>query len=415
MQTNRRQFFGAALAGAGATALSVQNTQGQTISTADTPLTADDLIDSPPLLQCPGETGITVVWAVKKFVYGYVQYGTAQDALDQTGYGAVYGQSPFSDQFLQIRISGLKPNTRYYYRTASVPMRVNGAAEFERQGSPVFSEVYSFETAGSGKSSGSFAAINDVHENRVSIRKEIKRIDELAPDYTVFNGDIVNHYDYQRQIVEKILLPSNPAFAAQRPLLYVPGNHEQRGWWNQNAVKIFPAWDRNEPADISRGRNFVLRCGPLAMLALDSGEDKEDGHKQYAGLAHYAQYRQEQSAWLAAALESPQVKTAPFVAAFLHCPFNVKRPFETDDEHDGAWGKLLHQYGVQLVVCGHWHRFNYEAATAERSWAQVVGGGNGPKSANTVIYGKAQGDVLEVAVAELNKNEELGRWKFAKR
>ena len=54
------------------------------------------------------------------------------------------------------------------------------------------------------------------------------------------------------------------------------------------------------------------------------------------------------------------------------------------DPHDFAywsrecadlWGPALKRAGVQLVVCGHKHRFRFDPPTADRPWAQVVGGG----------------------------------------
>ncbi|GHT17982.1 hypothetical protein FACS1894189_4970 [Planctomycetales bacterium] len=414
MSTNRRQFLG--LAAAAGASLAVR---AETVHAVNNPTsveeaeTFDSLVDSPPVLQVPSNTGMTAVWAVKKNVTGYVQYGLEPEKLDQTSYGAVFGQSPFDDQFLQIRITGLKPNTKYYYRTATVPVQVNGASEFQ-SGTPVFGETYSFETAGSNKAIGSFSSINDMHENRSTLKQLVKRLDLIKSDYTVFNGDAVNHFDRTDQVVEKVLRPAQSAFATERPLIYVPGNHEQRGLWVKNVPRALPTWDRYEPENPSRGRNFVVRTGPLAMIGLDTGEDKEDTHQQYAGLAHYVLYRREQTVWLAEALESPLVKSAPFIVVFLHAPFDVRKPLGNDAEHPG-WGELLNKYQVQLAVSGHTHRFAYFPAEPGRSWAQVVGGGNGPKSQVTVIHGKAEGDSLEVVVDELNKNEELGRWTYPKR
>ena len=79
------------------------------------------------------------------------------------------------------------------------------------------------------------------------------------------------------------------------------------------------------------------------------------------------------------------------------------------------WGPLLTQYGVQLVVTAHRHRFRYDVPTADRTWGQVVGGGHRDTEPITIVHGKATGDAMEVIVDELNSGTELGRWTFARR
>jgi hypothetical protein len=57
-KTNRRNFLGLlTVSGMGLTAVPVLQAQ-------ESGVTESPLADSPPVLQCPSETGITVVWAV---------------------------------------------------------------------------------------------------------------------------------------------------------------------------------------------------------------------------------------------------------------------------------------------------------------------------------------------------------------
>src|SRR5215469_3552337 len=105
---NRRRFLGALGATLAAPALLAQ----------ETPAASEPkLVDSPPSLQCPTKNAITVVWAVGQPAAGFVQYGTNKDNLDQAAYGDVFGNKAYHKRFMQIRIEGLKPNTRYFYRT----------------------------------------------------------------------------------------------------------------------------------------------------------------------------------------------------------------------------------------------------------------------------------------------------------
>lgn len=87
------------------------------------------VVDFPPVLQCPTETGVTVVWAVKRQALGAVQFGLDKDKLDQSAYGEILGLKANDDRFLQVRIDGLEPNKRYFYRTVTTPLTVRCAID----------------------------------------------------------------------------------------------------------------------------------------------------------------------------------------------------------------------------------------------------------------------------------------------
>ena len=383
------------------------------------------LVDSPPVLQCPTENSIAVAWAVGRSAAGLVEFGTDKDKLDQIAMGDVTGLNAYHDRYLQVRLHGLKPNTRYYYRTVTAPFIFHHGHKLERQ-EPVASDVFSFETPGPDGEAASFSVINDTHNNQPTLKRLTDRLAEIGSDYTVMNGDIVSSYDNSEIAVEAILRPGGSAFATERPMLFVPGNHDHRGQWARNLPLAVPLWEHAAPEDRRLPRNFVVRKGPLALIGLDTGEDKPDWHPAWGGLARFEPYRIAQRDWLERMLKSPTVATAPFVVAFCHIPI-----FDADPEANGGdvlerwaqfqrqagnlWGPLLTKYGVQLLVAAHRHRFRCDAPTADRTWMQIVGGGHEPNGQITVIHGKASGNTLEVAVDELNSGKELGRWTFPKR
>ncbi|MDR1380479.1 MAG: metallophosphoesterase [Tannerella sp.] len=383
------------------------------------------LVDSPPVLQRPTETGITVVWAVGQPAAGRVEFGTAKDALIRTAYGDVFGQNSHHDRFLRIEIEGLKSNTRYFYRTVTRPFKFINAYNFE-QGEPVYGDVFSFETAGAKKTAATFSVINDTHNHQDTLEMLTRRLSQLGSDYTVMNGDLVNSFDNADQAVEAALRPGGAAFATGRPMLFVPGNHDYRGAWARNTGLLFPEWRQDHPDDRALGRNFVVRTGPLAMIGLDTGEDKPDIHPAWGGLARFEPYRAAQRDWLERVLNSQEVATAPFVVAFCHIPIFTDNPDDNGgDSLEGyalfqrqagnLWGPLLSKHGVQSVIVAHMHRFKYDAPTPGRTWAQICGGGPGPNGDITVIHGRAEGNSLEIVVDDLHSAKELGRWTFSAR
>ena len=229
----------------------------------------------------------------------------------------------------------------------------------------------------------------------------------------------------------------------EKPLLFVPGNHDFRGEWSRNLPLCLATWDYTPPEpeqiaqfirtlidpsmqpELSRGRNFVVRNGPLALIGLDTGEDKPDNRSEWAGLANFEPYRERQRDWLERVLKSPTVALAPFVVAFCHIPIfdsnpnanggNLPTGYASYQKQAGdLWGPLLMQHGVQVVIAAHTHRHRYDAPMENRTWAQIVGGGPSLDGA-TVIRGKAEGDKLEIVVNLANQNTELGRWTFVPR
>ncbi|MDR0869435.1 MAG: metallophosphoesterase, partial [Planctomycetaceae bacterium] len=378
-------------------------------------------------LQCPTEDSIAVVWAVGKPAAGFVEFGTGKDKLDQKAVGTVRGLNAYHSRYLTVRLEGLKPNTRYYYRTGTAPLIFHTGHKLERQAEE-YSNIYSFETPGEKKDIATFSVINDTHNNQNTLKELLMpKLAEVNSDYTIMNGDIVSSYDNSEVAVEAILRPGGAAYAAEKPMLFVNGNHDHRGIWARELPLAAPVWKPETPDDVNLlGRNFAVRTGPVALLGLDTGEDKPDWHPAWSGLANFEPYRIAQRDWLERTLQSPKVATAPFVVAFCHIPIynpdpkanggDVLEKWASFQRNCGKlWGPVFTKYGVQLVISAHIHQHKYYAPTEDRPWTHLTGGGHEPKGQVTVIHGKAQGDTLELVVDELNQKKELGRWKFAAR
>src|SRR4051812_66835 len=70
---------------------------------------ADDAFPRLPYLQVVSSTAMTVRWRTADQVQGRVWYGTAPDGLSLFADAATAGTEQ------EVRITGLQPNTRYYY------------------------------------------------------------------------------------------------------------------------------------------------------------------------------------------------------------------------------------------------------------------------------------------------------------
>ena len=165
------------------------------------------------------------------------------------------------------------------------------------------------------------------------------------------------------------------------------------------------------------------RVGPVALVGLDTGEDKPDHHPAWAGLAAFEPYRARQRDWLECALRRPEIATAPHLVVFAHIPLRGEPGDNPGDTLEGyarysrhsqqLWHPLLAEAGAQVVISGHTHRHRCDAQTDEFPYAQLVGGGPTPEHA-TLIRGRADAERLELTVTDVS-GAERGRWTFAAR
>ena len=78
-------------------------------------------------------------------------------------------------------------------------------------------------------------------------------------------------------------------------------------------------------------------------------------------------------------------------------------------------GPILTANKVQLVLAGHKHRYRYDAATETRSWAEIIGGGRGEKTFQTLVEGKVEGGELVVRVYNTDAGTIAGEHRFKPR
>ena len=370
------------------------------------------LLASAPMLQNFAETSIGVAFAVNDLANGYVLVGEKPDLSDaRKVLCGGYRLADVDERVIQVRITGLKPATKYYYRIGADRIHYGGGYDMKVIGNEEDPKVHSFTTAGAGLK-GSFCVINDTHVRWEAIGAELDKIAEIAPACVIWNGDASNTEEKLENLVNIYLDHSleRKDYAAETPYLFCPGNHDSRGWANRHLERV---WMYRQPEerdvrDWDLGRNFAVRLGDMALVGLDTAEDKVDTNPRFAGLFKSAEYREAQTAWLRDALAKPEIASAPYLVAFCHIPL-----FDDDPSHNPGdvfywqrtcgtmWGPLLHEAGCQVLVVGHLHRYRYYAPGADRCWAQIVGGGRDMKEGPgfpTVIEGKVLGDRLRLVV-----------------
>ena len=355
---------------------------------------------SDPVLTNPAPDGVTVMWATSGPATGWVDYGET-DQLGTRAGGDDQGLAPYDDRAFKVRLTGLKPGARYFYRVHAVPVDFRGPYDIRRAADGgVFGRVHSFVAADPAAAEVRFTVWNDTHETAETLRQLHAAHAKEPGDFLVWNGDQTNDITTEARMVDQFLAAGGQPFAAAVPYLYVRGNHDVRG----PGARRLPRY-----VDVPGGNYFyAVRRGPLAALVLDTGEDKPDDHPVYGGLNGFAAFRTHQAEWLARAIETPDVKSAKYKVLFCHIPLWWTRDREVGSYClDGRrkWHDLLVKAGVQLVGSGHTHEPAWLPPEAGRPYGQLIGGGPRPGAATyarghataaglTVTQYKLTGEVL---------------------
>ncbi len=400
------------------------------------------LLASAPLLENYAETSMGVAFAVNALANGYVLVGEKPDLSDarKVKCGG-YRLCDISDKVLQVRLTGLKPATRYYYRIGADRIHYGGGYDMKILGTEEDPTIYSFTTAGTA-AKAHFCVINDTHVQWEAISAAIEMMAALEPSCVIWNGDASNTEESIEAQMKIFLQPEmeRKDYGARTPYLFCPGNHDSRGWANRHLEQV---WMYRQPEERSSrdwdlGRNFVFRMGEVALIGLDTAEDKLDSNPVFAGLFNSGPYREAQAVWLQEVLQREDIASAPYLVAFCHIPLFDPRPDENPGDLAPAdtapgyqrnwaawqrtcarlWGPLLEKAGCQLLITAHQHRYRYDAPEATgQGWAQIVGGGNARSSTSypTVIEGKVEGGALRVLVHNAFSGELVAEHRFLPR
>jgi predicted phosphodiesterase len=387
---------------------------------------ATALITSPPVVQHPAADGFTVHFAVSALATGWVEWGWSAERLDRVAVAAHHGLVRASDSALAVRVQlGESPTAGklIYYRVVAQPLAYKTAYELAR-GKAVAGAVQRLRLPTAAADQITIAIVNDTHENRATLDALHTRIAAVDPDVLLWNGDTCNDFDAQDDPMQIVLNPGRDittGWAAQRPLLFVPGNHDVRG---QRAREL-SAGLSGCPDQSELPYNFALRLGPIALVGLDTGEDKPDAHPVFAGTAAYEPYRQQQAAWLKKVVAREEIAQAPIRLAACHIPLrglkgdNDGTTLEGYARYSGMgaklWLPILRQARFAAVFSGHTHQHRIDEPSETEPVMQIVGGGPRPEGATLTIV-HAQGDTAEVRVEDLaGKAISRREWPLAAR
>ena len=296
-------------------------------------------------------TSITISWETNEPTTSLVEFGTTQDLGQQIS-------DPTKVKFHNITLTGLQPNTRYYYRVSTLEGPYGE-----------ISKIYSFITPPSTPSNERvhFAIYGDTRDpiNALqAVANGMYSINQADPyNFIVHVGDIVGHGGNRvewNQFFKRV-----EHLHASAPIVPVIGNHEFYREGNEDyADEDFPELNSSNPEHYLKYFNlpgnekyYSLDFANIHYIILDSNNPggtfyrKTDPDKNA------------QAQWLYDDLRAHNSTTGWIFVSFHH-PFiestiyNITTP---EGPRNLTISQIFHEGGVDGIFIGHVH-------TYERQW-----------------------------------------------
>lgn len=346
---------------------------------------ADKIFRMKPYLQNPVGNGITVMWETTVPAYCWVEYGTDTTQLKRAR-TIVDGQVVCNNYLHKIRIDGLQPGQKYYYRVCSQEILLYQAYKkvFGNTAQSAFSE---FTLPATDTDSFTAVVFNDLHQHTQTFRALCQQIKNVNYDFVVFNGDCVDDPVDHNQATSFISELTEGVCGDRIPTFFMRGNHEIR-----NAYSIGLRDHYDYVGDRTYGS---FNWGDTRIVMLDCGEDKPDDHWVYYGLNDFTQLRNEQVDFLKKELSSKEFKKAGKRVLIHHIPL-----YGNDGKNLCAnlWTKLLEKAPFNISLNAHTHKYAYHPkGELGNNYPIIIGGGYKMDGATVMILEKKK-DELRVKV-----------------
>ncbi len=358
------------------------------------PLVADVALKTPgsklmttqPYLLNPRPDQMTVMFQTNTVCHAWVDYGT--DSLNtQRARTLIAGQEACYDLENKIVLSDLKPGQDYYYRVCLVGLTHKRAYE-THYGDTLTTRFYKFRTPSSDATDFTALIFNDLHQNKEAYDSLLGKLNGIDYDFVVFNGDCIPEPRDRAQAIKMIHNVADPINGAEKPLLFVRGNHEIRDFYSAGMNSLTGGID---------GMTYgAFNWGDTRFVVLDLGEDKPDETPVYAGLNDFTGLRNDQVNFLTNELKSRAFRKAARRVLIDHIPV-----FGNDDKYRPCtqlWGPMLKNQPFDINFCAHVHEMCFfDKGTEGATFPIFRGGGPSVDSCAVAVLTK-KGNTLNLRV-----------------
>ncbi len=302
-----------------------------------------------PYLQVGNQTGITIRWKTNRPLGSRVDLGTTHGS-----YGTKTVIDPVLKTDHELRIEGLVPETRYFYRIGSE------ASIFEDS-----SDLYFFTAPAAGSTKKIKVAvfgdcgINHNGYRSGSIRSYKNYVGENPAELLLLLGDNAYNNGTELEYKNNFFLPMGPHLLRNHVLFPAPGNHDydETGRESRSGAyyRNFTMPANGESGGIPSGTEayYSFDWGEIHFISLDSYGAEADQTRLYDTLGP-------QVSWLKQDLAATNKK---WKIVYWHHPPFTKGTRNSDTEEELVrirqnFIRILERNGVDMVLCGHSH--NYE-------------------------------------------------------
>jgi predicted phosphodiesterase len=301
-----------------------------------TPKPALILKKGPYLLFGSSPEGMTIIWQGDANDEYTFEWGTNELYLN----GSSLPTGDSISALYQVRLSGLMPGTRYYYRVSTAQAEVRGSFVTP----PLEGDSLTFFAYGDTRSGP------EIHDQiSASILQQIA-FDPSAQTFIISTGDLMDTAN-EESLQENEFARDQPnirASMAVLPVVNIMGNHD--------GTKLFKQYF---PYPYTSTYDWAFDYGPAHFVVIDQYIDLVQGSERWF--------------WLKEDLSGTQ---KPWKFILLHEPGWSAGPHENNSTVQMVIQPLAVAYGVQVIIAGHNHY--YARAKLDGVTHITTGGGGAP-------------------------------------
>ena len=293
-------------------------------------------------LQMVSSNGVTLRWQTSLAHRGVVRYGVSLDKLDGLQVETE------SREGHELRVSGLKPATRYYYAVGAHGAEPKVSEDNWFITAPVAGTEQSVRLLILGDPGLAIPGQAKVRDAALGWLRKNQRPNRAAMDLLLTTGDNAYRSGENEQFQQHFFEPFKNILR-NTPVWPVYGNHDARRW---AFFEIFTFPTQGESGGVASGTEhyYSFDYGQVHFVILDS----HDSSRSTQG---------EMAKWLRKDLKANQL---PWVISLFHHPPYSKGSHDSDSTRDSR-GRMpdmrenivpiLEEYGVDLVLGGHSHMY----------------------------------------------------------
>lgn len=179
-------------------------------------------------------------------------------------------------------------------------------------------------------------------------------------DFLVSLGDTVNWIDSENELSLQLHFASDVT-QGEIPVIYARGNHETKGTVADQY--------HNYVSSKNGEYYFTFRLQNIWGIVLDVGEDHEDSHWEFSGMAYFDAYRAKQLKFMdeiiANAATEYNAEGVDYRIALCHIPPTFVSEDDKLKDQKFAWVERLNQMNINIMFSGHRHELMFAEANLE--------------------------------------------------